>query len=66
VNGHLKIEFRDGSIQMREGDLFVVPKGVDHKPIAREECTVLLIEPEGTVNTGDSVGKYTTEDNQWI
>jgi mannose-6-phosphate isomerase-like protein (cupin superfamily) len=53
LRGELVIELRDGSVTLRAGDLFVVPKGVEHRPVAKEEAHVLLIEPSGTPNTGD-------------
>jgi mannose-6-phosphate isomerase-like protein (cupin superfamily) len=53
LRGELTIELRDGSVTLRAGDLFVVPKGVEHRPVATEEVHVLLIEPSGTPNTGD-------------
>jgi mannose-6-phosphate isomerase-like protein (cupin superfamily) len=53
LRGELTIELRDGSVTLRAGDLFVVPKGVEHRPVAKEEVHVLLIEPSGTPNTGD-------------
>lgn len=53
VKGTLVIEMRDRSVTLRPGDLFVVPKGVEHRPVAREEVHVLVIEPVGTPNTGD-------------
>ena len=54
VKGVLDLEFRDGVTTLREGELCVVPAGVEHRPVAREECHVLLFEPAGTVNTGDA------------
>ena len=53
LRGELTIELRDGSVTLRAGDLFVVPKGVEHRPVAKEEVHLLLIEPSGTPNTGD-------------
>ena len=53
LRGELTIELRDGSVTLRAGDLFVVPKGVEHRPVANEEVHLLLIEPSGTPNTGD-------------
>jgi mannose-6-phosphate isomerase-like protein (cupin superfamily) len=53
LRGELTIELRDRSVTLRAGDLFVVPKGVEHRPVAKEEVHVLLIEPSGTPNTGD-------------
>lgn len=46
--------------------MFVVPKGVKHKPYSKEECKILLIEPKETINTGNVQGKYTAPNNQWI
>ncbi len=65
LNGELVIEFRDKNISLKQGELFVVPKGVEHKPIAENECHILLVEPAGTVNTGDSGGELTNE-AEWI
>ena len=53
LKGTLVIELRDGSVTLGPGQLFVVPKGVEHRPVAAEEVHVLLIEPRGTPNTGD-------------
>jgi mannose-6-phosphate isomerase-like protein (cupin superfamily) len=53
LDGTLKIEMRDGDVILNAGDLYVVPKGVEHRPVADEEAHVLLIEPHGTPNTGD-------------
>ena len=53
LRGELTIELRDRSVTLRPGDLFIVPKGVKHRPVAREEVHLLLIEPSGTPNTGD-------------
>jgi mannose-6-phosphate isomerase-like protein (cupin superfamily) len=53
LRGELTIELRGRSVTLRAGDLFVVPKGVEHRPVAKEEVHVLLIEPSGTPNTGD-------------
>ena len=53
LRGELTIELRDRSVTLRPGDLFIVPKGVEHRPVAREEVHLLLIEPSGTPNTGD-------------
>jgi mannose-6-phosphate isomerase-like protein (cupin superfamily) len=61
LQGHLTIQLRDRNIELDEGDLFVVPKGVEHCPRADAEAWVLLIEPEDTVNTGDAGGPLTTE-----
>ncbi len=66
LDGELKIEFRDGEVMLRNGDLFVVPKGKEHRPVAATECKIQLIEPAGTVNTGDAaVGEMTAPNNVW-
>ena len=66
LNGSLTIELRDGKVTLNEGDLYVVPKGVDHKPVADKECHVLLLEPKGVVNTGDAGGELTAENDVWV
>ena len=53
LQGTLDIELRDRTITLRPGEMYVVPKGVEHRPVAREEVHLLLIEPTGTPNTGD-------------
>jgi len=54
LKGRLRIELRDGNVELGPGDLYVVPKGVEHRPVADEEAHILLIEPTGTPNTGDA------------
>ena len=66
VKGQLKILFRDGNVLLNEGEMFVVPKGVEHKPVAENECHILLIELAGTVNTGDVKDELTAPNNIWI
>ncbi len=53
LRGRLVIQLRDGDVTLGPGELFVVPKGVEHRPVAEEEVHMLLIEPSGTPNTGD-------------
>ena len=53
LKGHLTIQFRDGEVRLGPGDLYVVPRGVEHRPVADEEVHLLLIEPAGTPSTGD-------------
>jgi mannose-6-phosphate isomerase-like protein (cupin superfamily) len=53
LEGNLRIQLRDGEVRLGPGDLYVVPKGVEHRPVAEEEAHLLLIEPHGTPNTGD-------------
>jgi mannose-6-phosphate isomerase-like protein (cupin superfamily) len=66
IKGEMKINFRDKSIKVKEGEMIVVPKGVEHKPVAEKECNVLLIEPEGTLNTGEEENEYTVDNLEWI
>lgn len=67
VKGQLKILFRDSEVILNEGEMFVVPKGVEHKPIVENECHIMLIEPVGTVNTGDAENSNLTAPNDvWI
>ena len=65
TKGSLMIHFRDRDVTIGPGELLVVPKGVEHMPVAEEECEVLLIEPAGTPNTGDAGGARTIEP-EWI
>jgi mannose-6-phosphate isomerase-like protein (cupin superfamily) len=66
LEGTLRIDFPDGEVELQAGQLFVVPKGVRHKPFAAHEVKVLLIEPRGVVNTGDAGGERTAEQDVWI
>jgi mannose-6-phosphate isomerase-like protein (cupin superfamily) len=66
IDGEMSIAFRDGSVTLKAGELFVVPRGVDHKPYAEKECRAMLVEPAGTRNTGAVGGDMTAEDNVWI
>ena len=61
LKGHLTIQLRDRNIELDRGELYVVPRGVEHCPRAEEEASVLLIEPSGTVNTGDAGGPLTAQ-----
>jgi mannose-6-phosphate isomerase-like protein (cupin superfamily) len=65
TQGSLVIRFRDREVSIGPGELLVVPKGVEHMPVAEEECEVLLIEPAGTPNTGDAGGARTAV-AEWI
>lgn len=62
VKGRMRLEFRDAHRQMEAGEMCVVPRGVEHRPVAEEECHILLFEPATTVNTGDVVSERTVED----
>ena len=65
TKGTLLLRFRDRDVTLGPGELLVVPKGVEHLPVAEEECELLLIEPAGTLNTGDTGGARTVEP-EWI
>lgn len=66
VEGEISIAFRDGAVKLKVGEMFVVPKGVEHKPHAEKECRAMLVEPAGTRNTGGTGGAMTAEDDVWI
>jgi mannose-6-phosphate isomerase-like protein (cupin superfamily) len=66
IDGVLRIDFRDGAVHLAAGEMFVIPKGVEHKPYAESEVRVLLIEPRGVPNTGDEGGDRTAESDVWI
>jgi mannose-6-phosphate isomerase-like protein (cupin superfamily) len=63
IEGDLRIDFREGAVHVAAGELFVVPKGVEHKPYAENEAKLLLIEPRGVLNTGDQGGERTAEND---
>ena len=60
------VQFRERTVELREGEMFVVPRGVEHRPVAEEEVCVLLIEPASTVNTGSAGGARTVAQPDWI
>ena len=66
LHGSLDIELRERMVALAAGELFVVPRGVEHRPHAREECHVLLIEPRGIVNTGEAGGELTAPNDDWV
>ena len=66
LKGRLEIQFRDGRVILREGEMFIVPKGLEHRPVAEQECHILLVEPAGTINTGDMVNERTAANDVWI
>jgi mannose-6-phosphate isomerase-like protein (cupin superfamily) len=66
IEGTLRIDFRDGAVQIGAGEMFVVPRGVEHKPCAEQEVKLLLIEPRGVPNTGDAGGERTAPNDVWI
>ena len=67
LEGELRIDFRDGSVKVSAGEMYVVPKGVEHKPFAEQEVKILLIEPRGVLNTGDQEASERTANNDvWV
>ncbi len=66
LDGSLDIEFQKGKVTLEAGEMFVVPKSVEHKPFAANECSILLIEPKGVVNTGDTENELTAQNDVWI
>jgi len=66
LDGAMRIDFRDGCVGLSRGEMFVVPKGVEHKPSAEAECQVLVVEQANTVNTGDAGGDMTAANDIWI
>lgn len=66
LKGSFTMEFRDRSVEVTEGQVVVVPRGVEHRPVAESECSVMLFEPAGTVNTGDAAESDLTTGGSWI
>ena len=66
IDGMMEIKFRDKIILLEEGDLYVVPKGVEHKPYSKNECKIMLIEPKGVVNTGSLINDLTKNTEDWV
>lgn len=66
LEGHMLIEFENDTVILKQGELFVVPKGVKHKPSAEGECKILLIEPRGVVNIGEETSELTADNDVWI
>ena len=66
IEGTLFIEFESETMELNAGELYVVPKGVQHRPFARGECKVMLIEPRGVVNTGEASSDLTASNDVWI
>lgn len=66
IGGELVIEFRDGTVTLNPGEMYVIPRGVEHKPFAKGLVQVLLVEPKGVVNTGESGGTLTAENDIWV
>ena len=66
LEGNMNIEFEDKKIHLKEGEMYVVPKGIIHKPYAESECKIMIIEPRGVVNTGEIKGDLTASNDVWI
>ena len=66
VDGSLTIQLREGDLHLAPGELCVIPRGVEHKPAAEQECQILMVEPAGTLNTGDAGGERTIPETEWI
>ena len=66
IEGTLFIEFESETMELNAGELYVVPKGVQHRPFAHDECKVMLIEPRGVVNTGEASSDLTASNDVWI
>lgn len=66
IEGSMSIEFESETIELNEGEMIVVPKGKKHRPFAKEEAKIMLIEPRGIKNTGDVIDDLTSENDQWI
>lgn len=66
IDGSMKIDLRDDTLNLKKGDMIVIPKGIEHKPSSEEECHIVLIEPAGTLNTGNAGGILTDTELEWI
>ena len=67
IEGSMSIDFDDGSsVDIDEGEMYVVPMGVRHRPRADAECSVMLVEPKGVVNTGDADSELTAPNDEWV
>lgn len=66
LEGSMFIELEDETVELNEGEMYVVPRGVNHKPYAEEECKVMLVEPRGVVNTGEAGSDLTASNDVWV
>ncbi|MDB9722765.1 MAG: cupin domain-containing protein [Fidelibacterota bacterium] len=66
LNGELIIEFKNEKVKLSKGELYIVPKGVEHKPYAKDECHIMLIEPKGIINTGNRSSELTSKNDNWV
>ena len=66
LDGEMTLEFRDRTVPLAAGEMYVVPQGVEHRPVAAHECCIMLVEPRGVVNTGEAGGAYTAPNDVWV
>jgi len=66
IEGEIAIEFEEETINLKIGEMIVVPKGIKHRPYANEEACIMLVEPKGVVNTGDKIDELTAPNDDWI
>lgn len=66
LDGAMALEFRDKTVPLVAGEMYVVPRGVEHRPVAAAECCIMLVEPRGVVNTGEAGGAYTAQNDVWV
>ena len=66
IEGSMKIEFKDDTIELNAGEMFVVPKGVEHRPVAENECKIMIVEPRGVTNTGSAEDAQAASNDVWV
>lgn len=66
IEGNMAIELRDGKAMLESGEMFVVPRGVEHRPVAQNECHIMIVEPKGVVNTGELKSYLTADNDVWV
>ncbi len=66
IEGSMKIEFKEDTIELNAGEMFVVPRGVEHRPIAENECKIMIVEPRGVANTGSAESARTASNDVWV
>lgn len=66
LDGKIYIEFEDKTEEIKRGEMIIVPKGVKHKPYAKKEANIMIIEPKGVVNTGEKIDKLTAPNDDWV
>ena len=66
VKGRMRLEFSDSTVDVGEGEFIIVPRGVQHRPVADKECHILMFEPASTLNTGNVKDGFTVEEPEWI